>query len=41
MDNMLIDDVMYLCVKKKFNFMYFLSYYKPYTMDSAKNRALF
>ena len=26
---------MYLCVRKKY-FMYFLSYYKSYTIDSAK-----
>ena len=27
--------------KKNFNFMYFLSYYEPCTIDSAKNRTLF
>ena len=36
---MKINDVMYLCAKKNI-FMYFLSYYKPCTIDSAKNHAL-
>ena len=37
---MKIDDAIYLCVKKKIIFMYFLSYYKPCAIDSVKNRAL-
>ena len=36
---MKINDVMYLCVKKKYIFMYFLSYYKSYIIDITKNRA--
>ena len=31
---------MCLCIRKKFIFMYFLNYYKPCTIDSAKNHAL-
>ena len=31
---------MCLCIRKKFIFMYFLSYYKPCTIDSAKNHKL-
>ena len=31
---------MCLCVRKNFIFTYFLSYYKPCTINSAKNRAL-
>ena len=31
---------MCLCVRKFFIFMYFLSYDKPCTIDSVKNRAL-
>ena len=37
---MKIDDVMYLCIRKYFIFIYFFSYYKPCIINSAKNRAL-
>ena len=33
---MKINDVMYLCAKKKNIFMYFLNYYKLYTIDRCK-----